>query len=216
MTNVVSTDPPNSKSTIRSCLLPLGVGAVGVLALFFLLMRLDWFELVVNTPVSNAPIVVVRRHPITLSARTYELEQSVTDPKRPEGGELRIDVSFVPAAGAQSLFVNSAKALEGAAAITATDEERTFKDVDGVNRKLTVSASTKLLVKYVASDRFQLTLDQDGVKTNFDLQAVRGDSLSGKALPLKTRELADLPNYRATEVTVDMLQRKAVFYLLHH
>lgn len=216
MTNVVSTDPPNSKSTLRSCALPLGVGAVGVLALLVLLVRLGWFELVVSTPVSNAPIVVVRRHPITLSARTYELEQAVTDPKRPEGAKLRIDVSFVPAAGAQSLFVNSAKRLEGAAAITATDVEQTFKDVNGVDRKLTVSASTRLLVEYVNSGSFRLTLDENGVQTTFELRTDGGESLSGKALPLKTRELTDLQNHRATEVTVDMLQRKAVFYLLHN
>jgi len=216
VTNVVSKDPQNSKSTLRSCALPLGVGAVGALALLVPLVRLGWLEWVVSTPVSNAPIVVVRRHPITLSARTYELEQTVTDPKRPEGAELRIDVSFVPAAGAQNLLVNRVKALEGAEAITATDVERTFKDVDGADRKLIVSASTKLLLKYVDSDSFLLTLDQGVVTTTFDLPATRGDSSSGKALPLKTRELTDLQNYRATEVTVDMLQRKAVFYLFHN
>jgi hypothetical protein len=171
---------------------------------------------VINTPVSNAPIVVHRRTPIILAARRHALEFAGGDPAKPKDAVLTIDVSFEPEAGAAALFIGSEKNGSGACQLYPTSAVESFQDVSGKAHALLVRKPAVLRVKYVNQNEFELTVAQGDETKVFELEATRGESATGEASDLATRALMETDNQRVTEVTVDMLKRKAVFYVFHY
>ena len=170
---------------------------------------------VVNTPVSHAPIVVLRRNPIALSSRPYALKIDSGDPLKPEKSELTIDLEFEPDAGATKLLIGNTKDRVDAKEVLATSSVARFKDIRDLEHEVLVRTPAALVVEYVSLSEFKLSVKQGGATNSFKLDATRGESLAGRAADLATRSLADNDGYRVTEVTVDMLKRKAVFYVFH-